>query len=183
MKVFLLKKTIFSLCLLLVFIFPHQVQGISTIIEAPANFQFPSVTLNGDIQSVSGGSGKIVVADVLGLFENWRVTVKATQFTQIGGSGLQLPMGSLQLERPIAGNVSYDKYIRSGSPWIIDVAEPTEIINNGGQLLGIGRIYSFDFGSNPFILTIYPNVKMIDVGSTSGEYQTTVTWTLLSTGI
>lgn len=164
MKVFQIKKMIFSICLLSIFIFPHKTQGISTIVSAPDNFQFSSVTLNGGIQSVSGGSGKIVVRDVLGLLENWRVTVKATPFTQIGGSGLRLPMGSLQLQRPTAGNTSYNKYICSGSPWTIDRVEPTEILNNGLLLLGIGNFYSFDFGSNPFTLTIYPNVKIIDEG-------------------
>jgi len=176
-----LKKYLFIICLAII-IFPKQVHG-SSLMEVPSSFQFPSVTLTGETQDVQGGGGRIVVGDLLGLLENWRVTVQAAPIRQVGGTGITLPIGSLQLNGPSAGNNTYAHYIKEGSPWIIDRGEPVEILNNGLLVLGIGTIYSFDFGYDPFQLTIPSGTKLIDSGQESADYETTITWTLISAGV
>lgn len=186
MKGIQLKTILMTICLAAVAVFPQQAQAASSMSVNFGTVSFGTVTLNGSTQQIPGGSGSIVVNDSIVLASTWTVSVQASQFTNggTGSSQLTLPYGSLQLQRPTPGNSSYDSIIQSGSPWIIDNGGSPVTILSRQSLLGLLSSYSFTFPvNNAFKLTLYPDKKMILTNQTSAVYQTTITWTLTTTGI
>lgn len=171
-------------CIYYSFSFPEQAHGAAFFSspESLPSASFTDVTITEEVQNMPGGIGKIEVSGLLGglLWEDWSVTVEASPFTNtLNGSILTLPIGSFQLITPTSNNTGCK--IQAGGPWIIDDGQPKEIVNGRFAFLGLGSC-TFNFNPSPFILTIYPNVKMIDPGNTTAAYQSTITWTLTSTG-
>ena len=173
-----IKKVLLFICIVFLFLPPIPVNGLGLVSlhEVPPDFEFPPVTLNGTNQSVSGGSGRVVINQALSLnlIEQWEVTVQASPLKQVGGSGQELPLYSFKLNKPI----SHDNRVTiPGGPWEIDVDSPVTIIQ-GKTSLGLLTQYIVDFGQNPFTIQLDPGFKLLDPGQSSTKYETTITWTL-----
>ena len=174
----LLKRTLFFLMFIILFIPPVTANGLSlvTLKEVPSDFEFTPVTLDGTNQSALGGSGRIVIAQVLSLslIEQWQVTVQASPLKQAGDSGRELPLHSLKLNKPISSD---SQVTIPGGPWMIDTDSPITIIQ-GKTLLGLPRQFVTDFGNHPFTLELDPGLELLNPGQSSTKYETTITWTL-----
>ena len=168
-------KIIFLICVLFVISSPHSVKGLGLVqwAEVPPNFQFTPTTLNGTNQSVLGGSGRIVIRQLLSLTltEKWVVTVQAPPLKQVGGS--REIVHSLKLNNPISSDNGVSIV---GGPWYIDPS-PVTIIR-GQTSIGLLTNYAVNFGSNAFTLNLDPGLKLLNPGQSSTQYTTTITWTL-----
>jgi hypothetical protein len=173
-------------CLFITLIFPNIVQSAILMGDLPGG-NIGSITLTGENQYIDGGSGNFTIKATNLLAEQWQLTVHGTRLTQVNGSGLKLPVGSLVLNPPILQSDVLCPICSIGDgPWVIDdeSAEPIKIIE--GTFLPLGLLLGscpFTFNPYPFRLSIHPGEKMIDNGFTSATYQTTLTWTLISVGL
>jgi hypothetical protein len=159
----------------LTLISPKSVKGLGLVqwTEVPADFSFSDVWLDDINPSVKGGSGKIVIKQLLSLslIENWEVTVQAPPFSQVNGN--KTISNSLKLNSPI----SHDERITIvGGPW--DVKESPITIIRGNTKLGKATNYEVNFGIDAFSLFIDPGLIYLEHGQTSAQYTTTITWTL-----
>lgn len=175
-----------KIMILIIFIslFPTTGFAAAFLEVPPEEINFDPITLNGDLQSTNGGEGNISVKATNLLGEKWEVTVQGSELRQTDGSGLVLPKGSLQLNKPVLETeIDCDCTIGDG-PWFIDNEEPVVLLDGGFYPLGlVFGWFTVRFDPYPFTLFIYPNEKMIDPGHTEATYQTTITWTLSSIGL
>lgn len=156
----------------------------SLSLTAPATATFASVTLDGTVQTTTADLTTVGVTDATGSGNGWRVTVGATQFTEVGGAGLTLPTGSLSLASPSTvtadGTTSPVPTIQTG-PFVIDNGSAATILSAAVNE-GMGK-YNVNFPVGALTLTLNPATTKVDTvnyPSVATPFETTVTFTVVS---
>lgn len=159
----------------------------SLSITPPTFSNFPDVTLTGNsLSNTTHHTSNLVVEDLTNSGNGWNVTVQATQFTEVGGAGLRIPLNSLTLSNvatisPINGTVSPSPTTKAGSPWTIDGGSPVSILS---AAVGNGKgTYSVAFSNPALRLNLNPATTYVDkvnFPSSPTPYQSTLTWSIIS---
>jgi len=134
---------------------------------------FAAVILNGRTQSTFANVNSFTVEDPTGTGAGWRVTMKATPFTNAAGD--TLPTGSLSVTAPSVAKIdagSSDLTTITPSGGTLDTDLGTVILNAAGGG-GMGS-YTVAFGADALNLNLLPKYVK------SGTYNSTITVTIQS---
>jgi hypothetical protein len=130
--------------------------GTALSLSVPGSFAFPTITLNGRVQTFYTPLGDTV--DIEGA--SWRLNVSGDTLREVGGIGLALPSGSLIMD----------------GTWIVDDGSSVHIRSGSGDT-------SIDFGSQALAMTILPSIVTVDAAnypSGATPYQTTLHWSVVA---
>lgn len=160
--------------------------GALSITSPVVTSDFGDVTLDGTVQTLNATLDKLTTSDASGAGAGWRVTVKASQFLEVGGAGLTLPSDSLSLLSPtsvvpVGGTTSASPTFNAGSPWVIDGTSSVSIISAATNT-GMGN-FDITFPANTLSLTLDPATTYVDnvnFPATPTPFSSTLTWTIIS---
>jgi len=156
--------------------------GVLSII-APVFTDFTDTVLTGNtITKTTNHTSNLEVQDTTGSGNGYHVTVKANQFTEVGGSGLTLPQNSLRLNSLSISPVNASSPVAlAGAPYTIDGASSVTILR---AAVGTGDgTYSVSFTSPSLTLTLNPATTKVDKAnypSIPTPYRSTITWTIVT---
>lgn len=145
----------------------------------------PSPTVNfgklikdGTVQSIPATLGVMKAGDYSGLNAGWNITASATQFTQMGGAGVQLPISSL-----LFGGVDIVTQTKgssilptpSGAGLPMDGSSLKILSANIGE--GVGE-FDIAFDTEALLLEIDMASVVLDTGLPSTVYESVITWAI-----
>lgn len=163
------------------------VTGGALSITAPTVLlDFGNTTLTGNTQTLNATLGGFTAGDATGTGNGWRVTVRASQFTEVGGAAFTLPTDILQMSAPTTvaptgGTTSAVPSIKTGAPWTIDGASSVTVLSAAVNQ-GMGN-YQVTVPGNTLTLTLNPATTKIDATNFPAAptpYRSTLTWTVIT---
>ncbi|MEJ1517679.1 WxL domain-containing protein [Bacillus cereus] len=160
--------------------------GNLSLNNVPANINFPAMTIDGiNWKKTSADIGNVRVTDGRGTGEGWNLTVSSTQLTEVGGLGLTLPAGTLNLYAPTTvtpvGDTNAPSPTLGAGSHTVDSSPFT--IATAGANKGLGT-YDLGFDNNAIEINVHPSQKIVDITNYPAAptpYQATITWTLNNT--
>jgi hypothetical protein len=162
--------------------------GSLSIIPPTIQTDFPSITLNGHIQTFNATLSDWSITDPTGKSNGWHVTAQATRFMETGVSNpMSLPMGSLTLSgtRIITaekGSNNPDKNpVLLNQTESLDSIAPVSIVNaQKGQGMGT---FSITEPTDGLTLTLVPLTTLLDQDNYSNDatpFSSTLTFSVIT---
>lgn len=163
-------------------------------LDVPEIVGFGKVKLGERKELTTSFADRFTVTDARGTGEGWRLSVRATQFTEVEPEGgfkegtghLTLPEGSLTLSKDIeVGQINTTDGIEPSH-----VMSEDKVIDSGESVLvveafrdeGMGK-YGVEFGENALKLLLDPSNVRLDGDNYKGAatpYESTLTWELVT---
>jgi len=154
--------------------------GTKSIESVPVISNFPPLTELKDktMQITTGLSGPLVISDLTGLGDGWRLGVWASQFSeQNKTNGATLPKGSLILAYPkdiVTKSGIQVPTLNADQPWVLDGDMPITILK-AEKNKGAGN-YELQFPDDALTLTLNPGTT----NKKPTKYKTVITWMLIA---
>ena len=148
------------------------------LLSPSSSIDFGTVVIDGSVQRIQSDLGAMPVEHIGTNTDGWNITASATPFTQIGGSGLSLPINSLKLkgiQQIVQTAGSSDLPVVNGSDWVID-SSPIEIMTAATNT-GEGG-FDVIFPSGALELTLDTSSVLVDPQENPTRYRSTLTWSM-----
>ena len=149
-------------------------------LTSPSTFvDLGEITVNHQIQTVSGILGTLSVSHQGANSDGWRVTVSATPFVQINGGSLTLPVGTFRLRgiqsvNQVSGT-SILPMIQGAYPIHIDQGAVEILKGNPNEAEGD---FNVSFVPNALELLIDTARAVVDPLNNPTRYSSTITWSM-----